>query len=63
MLKDLQWFLDREGSYILRGTTKILITSEDMARKLFEIQEDRYFFNEKVVIHRARPVSCPSCEG
>lgn len=63
MLKDLQWFLDREGSYIMRGTTEIFIASEDAAKKLFEMQSNDYVFSEKIVIHRARPEECESCSA
>lgn len=65
MLKDLQWFLDREGGFVLRGATEIPITSEEVAKKLFEMQDEEqgYFFTEKLVIHRARPESCESCSS
>jgi hypothetical protein len=63
MLKDLQWFLDREGSYIMRGTTEVFVASEETANKLFEMQGEDYVFSEKLKIHKARPESCPSCEA
>jgi len=47
MLKDLQWFLDREGSFIMRGTTEVFIANEEVAKKLFEAQDENYTFNEK----------------
>lgn len=62
-MKDLQWFLDREGSYIMRGTTEVFIPNEETANKLFEMQSKDYTFSEKIVIHRAAPESCPSCEA
>lgn len=62
-MKDLQWFLDREGSYIMRGTTEVFIPSEVAAKKMFEMQSEDYVFSEKLVIHRARPEECQSCSA
>ena len=63
MLKDLQWFLDREGSYIMRGTTEVFVASEETANKLFEMQGEDYVFSEKLIIHRDRPTGCCACEA
>lgn len=63
MLRDLQWFTDREGSYIMRGTTEVFIPNEAAAKKLHEMQSDEYVFSEKLVIHRARPEPCESCSA
>jgi len=45
-MKDLQWFLDRVGSFVMRGTTKIPVTDDKVAKKLFEIQSKDYIFSE-----------------
>ncbi len=65
MLKDLQWFQDREGSYIMRGTTEVFITNEIAAKKMFEMQDEKkkYFFDDKVVTYRARPEECETCSA
>lgn len=65
MLKDLKWFEDRVGSYILRGTTEVFIPNEEAAASLFKAQdeEEGYFFTEKIVIHRPRPEECESCSA
>lgn len=62
-MKSLQWFLDREGSYILRGTTEVFITNEETAKKLHALQSDKYIFTEKIRIHKARPIECESCSS
>lgn len=62
-MKDLQWFLDRVDSYILRGTTEIFIKSEEMAQELFEKQSAEWQFSEKVRVHRAAPEECESCSA
>lgn len=62
-MKDLQWFLDRVGSYILRGTTEVFVASEEMAKKMFEMQSEDYIFTAKIVIHKPPKESCIACEG
>jgi hypothetical protein len=64
-MKDLQWFLDREGSYIMRGTTEVFVASEIKAKELFKLQDEEggYLFSEKLIIHRARPEPCDSCSS
>lgn len=63
MQHDLQWFLDRVGSYILRGSTEIFINDDKMAKELFKRQSEDYTFTAKVVIHKAPPTGCIACEG
>lgn len=64
-MHDLQWFLDREGGYVMRGTTEVFIASEEVAHKLFEAQDEEkgYLFTEKITIHRPRPEECESCSA
>lgn len=62
-MKDIQWFLDREGSYIMRGNVEVFIPNEAVAKKLFEMQSEEYTFNEKITIHKARPEECESCSA
>jgi len=65
MLKDLQWFEDREGSFILRGTTEVFVASKEVAKKLYEAQDEKqgYVFTEKLIVHRKPPESCESCSA
>ena len=65
MAQTLQWFLDREQSFILRNTTEIFIKDEDMAKKLFSLQDTKkeYTFSEKLRIHKARPADCEMCSS
>jgi len=64
-MKDLQWFLDREGSYIMRGTTEVFVADEVKAKELFKLQDEKkgYLFSEKLIIHRSRPEECESCSS
>lgn len=64
-MKDLQWFLDREGSYIMRGNTEVFIPNAEVAERLFRTQDEKegYLFSEKITIHRARPEECESCSA
>ena len=65
MLHDLKWFEDREGGFILRGTTEVFIPNQEAAKKLFEAQdaEKGYLFIEKLIVHRPRPEECESCSA
>lgn len=65
MAQTLQWFLDREQTFILRNTTEIFIKDEEMAKKLFSLQDvgQEYTFSEKLRVHRARPEECLSCSA
>jgi hypothetical protein len=60
MLRDLQWFQEREGSYILRGTTEVFVSDP---QKLFDLQSESYTFSDKLRIHRAPPEECSSCSS
>ncbi len=63
-MKDLQWFTAREGSFVLRGTTEVFISNEEVAQKLFELQSDTYTFDVKLNIHRAPDMEpCRACQG
>lgn len=63
MLKDLEWFMDRVGFTILRNKTEIEITSDAMAKKLYELQDDKYNFADKVRVHYAPKAECESCSA
>lgn len=62
-MKDLEWFNERVGYIILRGSTEIEITSFDMAKKLFELQSDTYQFSDKLRVYRAPQAECESCSA
>jgi hypothetical protein len=62
-MKNLDWFEDRVGFTVLRGSTEVDITGFDMARKLFEIQDDRYNFSDKLRIHRSPQPECEACSA
>jgi hypothetical protein len=62
-MHELQWFLDRVGSYILRGTTEVFINDEETAKKLHATQSEEYKFSEKIRVHRKPPDDCPACEA
>lgn len=63
MLRDLSWFEDRVGFTILRNNTEIEISSFEMAKKLFEVQDDTYNFTDKVRVHRAPVEECLACSS
>lgn len=63
MLKDLQWFLDRESSYIMQNKTEVFIGSEEKARELYAMQSPDCVFSDKLRIHRKPPEGCVSCEA
>jgi len=46
-MKPIKFFRDRIGSYILRGTTIVVVTEENFSQ-LYELQdsENQYFFSE-----------------
>lgn len=62
-MKDLQWFLDRVESFVLRGANDIYIKDAKMAEELWKLQSDSYSFSDKVRVHRAPVSACLSCEG
>lgn len=64
-MRELSWFEDRLGFVILRDKTEIEVTSLDMARKLFELQDDKkgYTFSDKLRVHRAPMEECASCSA
>lgn len=62
-MKDKQWFIDHVDTFVLRGSTEVFINNEATAEKLYELQDDKYQFSEKVRIHKAPMSTCLSCEG
>ena len=62
-MHELSWFEDRLGFIILRNKTEIEVTSLEMARKLFELQDKHYNFGDKPRIHRAPQEGCLSCQA
>ena len=62
-MQNLQWFEDRLGFIILRGSTEIEISSLDMARKLHELQSTTYNFTDKLRVYWAPQAECKSCQA
>lgn len=46
-MKDFNWFKNRIGSYIMRGTTEVFITNIEVAVALHKIQAEDYTFSDK----------------
>jgi hypothetical protein len=63
VIHNLQWFLDRVDTFILRGSTEIFIKDEAMARELHDLQGEGYEFSAKVRVHRKPPEECEACSA
>jgi hypothetical protein len=57
----ISFFFDRVGHTIYRGSTPVLVTTENYL-KLYELQSPGYTFSAPVVIHRTAEV-CTACEA
>lgn len=62
-MHDLQWFLDRVDTFILRGSTELFIKDEAMATELHKLQGKGYEFGVKVRVHRKPPEECEACSA
>lgn len=56
------WFVERIGADVLRGSSRITIRNYDMAVALFELQDDQYKFTDPITIHSSQS-TCVACEG
>lgn len=45
-MHDYNWFYDRIGQTVLRGTTEVVIVNEDVAKTLHTIQSPTYTFSD-----------------
>lgn len=60
-MKSIDWFFERIGTEILRGTTPVAVTMENY-KQLHEIQSDSYTFTAPITLTVSEN-TCVSCEG
>lgn len=78
-MQDLQWFLDREMSSVLRTepkeeysadfktptyrTIEVPILNKEVAKYQHSLQKKGFTFAPIVRVHKAAPTGCASCEA